>query len=140
MVKRVEERIRSTRKLVVLLVEDEPHIVRLVTYILEKEGFTVVTARGGEEALTRAAAERVDLVLLDLMLPEMNGYEVCQHLKQDARTRDIPVVVLSARAQPREVERGYQMGAVGYITKPFEPSTLSAHIKGALARDTASPQ
>ncbi len=140
MVKRTEESPRSPRKLVILLVEDEPHILRLVKYILEKEGFTVVTARGGEEALARAAAERVDLVLLDLVLPEMNGYEVCLHLKQDARTRDIPVVVLSARAQPREVERGYQMGAVGYITKPFDPSMLSAEVKGVLARTLPAPQ
>lgn len=118
---------------VVLLAEDEPDIVRLVTYILRREGFSVRTANTGREAVATACQGQVDVILLDIMLPELNGYGVCAALREDPRTRHIPIVVMSARAQAKEVERGLEAGAVSYITKPFEPAQLGEQIRAALA-------
>ena len=121
---------------VVLLAEDEPDIVKLVTYILRREGFSVRTATTGQEAVAVARQGEVDIVLLDIMLPELNGYAVCAALREDPLTRHIPVVVMSARAQAREVERGLEAGAVSYITKPFEPAQLGEQIRAVLAAAT----
>ncbi|MGH7409026.1 MAG: response regulator transcription factor [Candidatus Methylomirabilales bacterium] len=121
---------------VVLLAEDEPDIVKLVTYILHREGFSVRTATTGQEAVAVARQGEVDIILLDIMLPELNGYAVCAALREDPLTRHIPVVVMSARAQAREVERGLEAGAVSYITKPFEPAQLGEQIRAALAAAT----
>ena len=117
---------------VVLLAEDEPDIVRLVTYILRREGFSVRTATTGREAVATACQGQVDIILLDIMLPELNGYGVCAALREDPRTRHIPIVVMSARAQAKEVERGLEAGAVSYITKPFEPAHLGEQVRAAL--------
>lgn len=122
---------------VVLLAEDEPDIVRLVSYILRREGFAVRTVSTGREAVDAVRQEKVDLVLLDIMLPELNGYGVCEVLRDDPLTRHIPIVVMSARAQAREVERGLEAGAVSYITKPFEPAQLGEQIRAALAAATS---
>jgi len=121
---------------VVLLAEDEPDIARLVTYILRREGFSIRTATTGKEAVTAARQGQVDLILLDIMLPELNGYGVCEALREDPLTRHIPIVVMSARAQTKEVERGLEAGAVSYITKPFEPAQLGGQIRAALAAAT----
>jgi CheY-like chemotaxis protein len=117
---------------VVLLAEDEPDILRLVTYILRREGFSVRTATTGKEAVDAARQGQVDVILLDIMLPELNGYGVCAALREDPLTRHIPIVVMSARAQAKEVERGLEAGAVSYITKPFEPAHLGEQVRAAL--------
>lgn len=122
---------------VVLLAEDEPDIVRLVTYILRRDGFLVRTATTGQEAVAAARQGEVDLILLDIMLPELNGYGVCAALREDPLTRGIPIVVMSARAQAKEVARGLAAGAVSYITKPFEPAQLGEQIRAALATAAA---
>ncbi|MBI3002114.1 MAG: response regulator [candidate division NC10 bacterium] len=122
---------------VVLLAEDEPDIVRLVTYILRRDGFLVRTATTGQEAVAAARQGEVDLILLDIMLPELNGYGVCAALREDPLTRGIPIVVMSARAQAKEVARGLAAGAVSYITKPFEPAQLGEQIRAALAAAAA---
>lgn len=114
---------------VILLVEDEPHIVKLVSYVLEQNGFQVRTAETGEEALHVARQERVDLILMDLMLPGMDGYKVCHHLKADPCTKDIPIVVLSARVQADQSDR---VGAAAFIAKPFEPTELVQRIRQVL--------
>jgi len=118
---------------VVLLAEDEPDIVKLVTYILRREGFSVLTATSGGEAIAVARRGEVDVILLDIMLPELDGYGVCAALREDPLTRHLPVVIMSARAQAKEVKRGLEAGAVSYITKPFEPAQLTEQIRAALA-------
>lgn len=114
---------------VILLVEDEPHIVKLVSYVLGQNRFQVRTAETGEEALHVARQERVDLILMDLILPGMDGYTICHHLKADPCTRNIPIVVLSARVQADEADR---VGAAAFIAKPFEPWELVQRIRQVL--------
>lgn len=114
---------------VILFVEDEPHIVRLVSYVLEQNGFKVRIAETGEEALHVARQERVDLILMDLMLPGMDGYQVCDRLKADLYTKDIPIVVLSARVQADQADR---IGAAAFIAKPFEPTELIERVRRVL--------
>lgn len=121
-----------TRK--VLIVEDEPDILELVSYNLEQAGFEVIAAESGEEGLRLAEEKLPSLVALDLMLPGLDGLEVCRLLKQKARTRDIPVLMLTARAE--EVDRivGLELGADDYVVKPFSPRELVLRIKAILRR------
>lgn len=103
----------------ILVVDDEPDVVRMLEVVLGKRGFEVLTASSGMEALVAASSARPDLILLDIMMEGMDGWEVLRLLKMDEKTRDIPVVILSARVEPRDKIRGLQEGAVDYITKPF---------------------
>ena len=123
---------KMTRK--VLIVEDEPDILELVSYNLEQAGFEVIAAESGEEGLRLAEEKLPSLVALDLMLPGLDGLEVCRLLKQKARTRDIPVLMLTARAE--EVDRivGLELGADDYVVKPFSPRELVLRIKAILRR------
>ncbi|HXS18841.1 MAG TPA: response regulator transcription factor [Polyangiaceae bacterium] len=116
----------------ILVVDDEPHIVLGLQDALEFEGFRVVTASTGVEAVDKYRTERPDAVLLDLMLPDQNGYQVCQQIRQsDAR---IPVIMLTARAQEADKIRGLDSGADDYVTKPFSVGELTARIRALFRR------
>ncbi len=113
----------------VLVVDDERHIVRLVQVNLERQGYEVVTAYDGVECLEKAKADKPDLIVLDIMMPRMDGFEALQRLKTDPETHHIPVIMLTARAQDRDVLQGYQYGADLYLTKPFSPLELISLVK-----------
>ncbi len=115
----------------ILVVDDERHIVDLVRLYLDKEGFAVVTARDGREALQLAARHDPDLIVLDLMLPEMDGLEVTRELR---RTSDVPILMLTARADDVDRIVGLELGADDYLTKPFNPRELVARVKAILRR------
>ncbi|HYF86493.1 phosphate regulon transcriptional regulator PhoB [Azospirillum sp.] len=124
-------------KPLVLVVEDEADILTLLKYNLEKEGFRVATASDGEEALLAAGEQTPHIVLLDWMLPLMSGLEVCRQLRRNAKTRDIPIIMLTARGEEGDRVRGLNSGADDYITKPFSPTELVARMRAVLRR--ASP-
>lgn len=113
----------------ILAVDDERHIVRLVQVNLERAGYQVVTAFDGKEALEKIDAEHPDLVVLDVMMPYMDGFEVLQTLRKNPNTRDLPVIMLTAKAQDADVFRGWQSGVDCYLTKPFNPMELIAFVK-----------
>ncbi|MEN6520215.1 MAG: response regulator [Armatimonadota bacterium] len=113
----------------ILAVDDEKHIVRLVQVNLERQGYEVVTANDGKEALEKVEAEHPDLVVLDVMMPYMDGFEVLQNLRRNPATRDIPVIMLTAKAQDADVFKGWQSGVDCYLTKPFNPMELISFVK-----------
>jgi two-component system phosphate regulon response regulator PhoB len=123
----------------ILVVEDEADILELVRYNLVKEGYTVAGAASGEEGLKAVKARRPDLVLLDLMLPGMDGLEVCRTLKADAQTRAIPVVMLTAKGEESDIVAGLELGADDYIVKPFSPRVLVARLRAVLRRRSLIP-
>ena len=108
----------------VLVVDDDPVIQKLLQVNFEMEGYKVVTGSDGQEGLARAREHRPDVVVLDVMMPRMNGLEVAAALKADPETADIPIVLLSAKAQEADVQAGRATGADAYMTKPFEPVEL----------------
>ncbi len=108
----------------VLAVDDDPVIQRLLQVNLEMEGYEVDLASDGEEALEKVRAFRPDVVLLDVMMPKKDGWQVCAELKADPELREIPVVFLSARAQDADVQKGTDLGVAAYVTKPFDPIDL----------------
>ena len=117
----------------VLLAEDEEDIRKVAQISLQfRAGWEVVLATNGEECLEKAASDRPDLILLDCMMPKLDGYETCRRLKQDPSLRHIPVIFLTAKAQEIEVKKGLSLGAVGYLIKPFNPMSLAAEIKQIL--------
>ena len=116
------------------MVEDERDIAALVAYHLMKEGYRVRTAEGGTEALEAAAAERPDLLILDLMLPGFSGYEVLQEMRRRPATSDVPVVVLTARRDEADRVKGLELGADDYVTKPFSPRELVLRVAAVLRR------
>lgn len=118
----------------ILIIEDEPDIIEVLKYNLEKNHFSVASAASGEAGLKAAGELLPDLVLLDLMLPGIDGLEVCRRLRDDARTRDIPVVMLTAKGTESDVVVGLTLGADDYIVKPFNTSELMARIKAVLRR------
>jgi two-component system alkaline phosphatase synthesis response regulator PhoP len=118
----------------ILVAEDEADIRGLIVFSLQYAGFQVIEASNGKEALDKALAENPDLVLLDVRMPRMNGYEVCRVLKAQETTRRIPVVFLSARGQEAEIKQGLELGAEEYILKPFAPDELYRRVKGVLGR------
>jgi two-component system, OmpR family, phosphate regulon response regulator PhoB len=122
----------------ILVVEDERDIAALVSYHLTKEGYRVRTAEGGLEALESAAAERPDLVVLDLMLPNFSGYEVLAEVRRRPELAEVPVVVLTARRDEADRVKGLELGADDYVTKPFSPRELVLRI-GAVLRRVQSP-
>ena len=122
----------STR---VLCIEDEPEMIELIRLILSRAGYEVLGAEGGAEGLELLNEESVDLILLDLMMPEMDGWEVYQRLKANERTRDIPVIIVTAKAQRIDRVLGlYIVGADDYITKPFSPKALISSVEEILAK------
>jgi two-component system phosphate regulon response regulator PhoB len=118
----------------ILVVEDEAALVTLLRYNLDREGFRVAEARDGEEALLMAREQKPDLVLLDWMLPLLSGLEVCRQLRRSPETRNVPIIMLTARGEEGDKLRGLDSGADDYVTKPFSPSELIARIRAALRR------
>ncbi len=118
----------------VLIVEDDPDIVELLQYTLEREGYPVLVALNGEKGLSEAQRRRPGLILLDLMLPGLDGLEVCKALKSDDSTKSIPVVMLTAKGEESDVVLGLEFGADDYVRKPFSPRELVARIRAVLRR------
>lgn len=128
-----------TKKERILVVDDEEDILELVRYNLAGEGYDVLCAETGEQALKVAGSERPDLIVLDLMLPGINGIEVAKTLKNDIKTRHIPIIMLTARGEEADVVLGLETGADDYITKPFSPQILNARARAVLRRTAADP-
>lgn len=118
----------------ILIVEDERDILDLVRLYLEKEGYRTMSAGSGTEALRQIKADRPDLIVLDLMLPEMDGLEVCKRLRGDTQTAMIPIIMLTAKAEESDTIIGLELGADDYVTKPFSPKALVARIKALFRR------
>jgi len=116
----------------ILIVDDEAELVGLVKIRLETAGYEVLKAFDGQEGLDKAKLEKPDLILLDIMMPKMDGYKVCGLLKMDARFKKIPIILFSAKAQKEDAELAKEIGADLYITKPFEASVLLAKIRELL--------
>ncbi len=108
----------------ILICDDDPAILRVLQVNLEVEGYTTLLAHHGEEALEIAAREKPDLIILDIMMPRLDGYGACERLKADPDLKDIPVVFLSAKAQQSDIEKGKTYGVADYLTKPFDPDVL----------------
>ncbi|MDR7869011.1 MAG: response regulator transcription factor [Sporomusaceae bacterium] len=124
----------------ILVVDDEANIRQLVRYNLEKEGFTCSEAADGQACLESVRRERPDLIILDIMLPEKDGLEVCRQLKAQAATAAIPIIMLTAKAEEIDTILGLEMGADDYMTKPFSPRELTARVKAVLRRSQKEPQ
>jgi len=122
----------------VLLVEDEPDILLIARAALARAGYAVVSASNGVEALAAVAQSRPGLIVMDGMMPELDGFEACARLKSDALTRDIPVIFLTARADSTAQERCLSVGAIGCIPKPFNPLQLGDQVRALLASHAAT--
>jgi phosphate regulon transcriptional regulator PhoB len=123
----------------ILVVEDEADLVELISYNLKKEGFSVASAMDGETALSKIKKERYDLVVLDLMLPGIQGMELCRILRSDPKTETLPIIMLTAKGEEVDKILGLEMGADDYITKPFSPRELVARVKAVLRRSLEKP-
>ncbi|MCY3598561.1 MAG: response regulator transcription factor [Gemmatimonadetes bacterium] len=123
----------------ILVVDDEPDILSVLVYHLSREGYRVTTAVNGQGALTTAQAEQPDLIILDLMLPGMDGYEVLQRLRGAESTSSMPVILLTARREEDERVKGFEVGADDYITKPFSARELTLRVEALLRRSKAEP-
>ena len=128
-----EERLGMAAKSV-LVVDDEEDILELLEYNLAKEGYRVLRVTSGEKALEASRSHQPDLILLDLMLPGLNGLEVCKRLKGNQKTSGIPIVMLTAKGEEADVVLGLELGADDYITKPFSPRVLAARLRAVFRR------
>lgn len=124
----------------ILIVDDEPDIVALVSYNLQKEGFSISSAFDGEDALKAVRKEKFNLIILDLMLPGIQGMELCNMLRSSEETSSIPVIMLTAKSEELDKVLGLEMGADDYITKPFSPRELIARVRAVLRRAHEKPQ
>lgn len=122
----------------ILVIDDEKDILDLVEYNLKQNGYKVICVATGEEALESARSLRPDLILLDLMLPGVDGFEVCKILKRDPDTSDIPIVILTAKGEDIDVVTGLELGADDYITKPFSPHVLIARVRAVLRKSLST--
>ena len=122
----------------ILVVDDEIYIVHILDFSLGMEGYEVLTALDGEQAVEKARAERPDLIVLDIMMPKLDGYETCKILKAGDDTKNIPVILLSAKGRNVDQKIGFEVGADDYITKPFSPRKLVERINALLGQ--SSPQ
>jgi two-component system, OmpR family, alkaline phosphatase synthesis response regulator PhoP len=118
----------------ILVVEDEQDVAELLRYHLSKEGYEVVLVGNGADALKRTRETRPELILLDIMVPQLNGWEVCRRLKQDPGTRGIPVIMVTGRVEEGDKILGFEMGADDYVTKPFSPRELVARVRAVVRR------
>lgn len=118
----------------ILIVDDEEDVLELVRYNLNRGGYHIETASSGEEALTKARKRLPDLVILDLMLPGIDGLEVCRQLKRDTKTDHIPIIMLTAKGEEADIVSGLELGADDYVTKPFSPKVLNARVRRILHR------
>jgi len=116
----------------ILIVDDEPFILKSLSFVLTKEGFRIETATNGLEAMEKIRREKPDIVFLDIMMPKMNGMEVCRWIRDDPLLRNIYVIILTAKGQEMDRERGFSIGADEYMTKPFSPSSVVQRIKEIL--------
>ena len=123
----------------ILAVDDEEDILELLRFNLTKEGYAVVCAASGEEALKMARAQRPDLILLDLLLPGIDGLEVARRLKNEDATKDIPVIMVTAKGEEADIVTGLEVGAEDYITKPFSRKVLMARVRAVLRRKASAP-
>jgi len=123
----------------ILAVDDEEDILELLRFNLAKEGFAVVCAASGEEALKAALSQRPDLILLDLLLPAMDGLEVARRLKSNPSTQEIPVIMVTAKGEEADIVAGLEVGAEDYITKPFSRKVLIARVRAVLRRKASGP-
>ena len=112
----------------ILVVDDEPRVREMIEFRLRLFGYEVLQAADGREALEVAIREQPDLVLLDVMMPELDGFQVCSRLKQEESTKDIPVVMLTAKAEAKDVTRAFNSGAVDYVVKPYDPVVLQQKV------------
>lgn len=124
----------------ILIVDDEEPIRQLIKYNLEREGFKTLQACNAIKALEKTLSEKIDLIILDLMLPDMSGLEVCRILKNDAKTTCIPVVMVTAKTEDADIVYGLEIGADDYVTKPFSPKILIARVKSVLRRAKQNAQ
>jgi len=118
----------------ILVVDDEIYIVHILDFSLGMEGYEVITALDGEQALEKVKAEKPDLIVLDIMMPKLDGYEVCKNIKSSAETQHIPVILLSAKGRNVDQKLGFDVGADDYITKPFSPRKLVERINQLLGQ------
>ena len=121
----------------ILVVDDEIYIVHILDFSLGMEGYEVVTALDGEQALEKVKTEKPDLIVLDIMMPKLDGYEVCKSIKSNAATQNIPVILLSAKGRNVDQKMGFDVGADDYITKPFSPRKLVERINQLLGQTAA---
>lgn len=119
----------------ILLVEDDPSLLRAVSYMLEKEGYEVLTANNGLDGLTKAKGENPDLLILDVMLPGIDGFEVCHRLRAEPQTARLPILMLSAKGQAADKSTGLQVGANEYLTKPVERLVLLGKVEALLGTE-----
>ncbi len=118
----------------ILIADDEPNIVISLEFLLKREGYEVIVAHDGAEALVRVRTERPDLAILDVMMQQRNGFEVCQDLRQDPEFKDLRIMMLTARGRDTEVSKGLALGADVYMTKPFSTKELIAKVKTLIDR------
>jgi two-component system alkaline phosphatase synthesis response regulator PhoP len=121
------------KKSKILVVDDEVNITQILEFSIGAEGFEVISAQNGEEALEKARKEQPDLIILDIMMPKIDGYEACRILKANPLTRNIPVVLLTAKGRDIDKRLGYEVGATDYIVKPFSPNRLIERIHQLLS-------
>jgi two-component system alkaline phosphatase synthesis response regulator PhoP len=124
----------------ILVVDDEIYIVHILDFSLGMEGYEVLTALDGEQALDKARIEKPDLIVLDIMMPKLDGYETCKRLKADDSTKNIPVILLSAKGRNVDQKVGFEAGADDYITKPFSPRKLVERINAVLGQGSSRQQ
>jgi two-component system alkaline phosphatase synthesis response regulator PhoP len=123
----------------VLVIEDDEDIQQLIVYNLSKDGFRATGAVTGEDGLKKARQDHFDCVILDIMLPGMDGLDVCKSLKKEEKTRNVPVIMLTAKGEETDIVTGLELGADDYIVKPFSPKVLVARIRNVLRRKSAEP-
>lgn len=123
----------------ILVVEDDPNTVRLISYTLEQEGYEVLTASNGIEGLKKAQEEEPELLVLDVMLPGLDGFEVCHRLRSEPRTAALPILMLSAKAQETDIATGIKMGADDYLAKPADPLEVVEKVRTLLQQRAAGP-
>jgi two-component system alkaline phosphatase synthesis response regulator PhoP len=123
----------------VLLIDDEPYILRALSFLLSREGYTVLTAENGEEGLERIREAHPPLVFLDIMMPRLNGYQVCELIRRDPSLADTYVIMLSARGQRDDREGGLLSGADEYVTKPFSPREIAHKVHALMSSDARAP-
>ena len=124
----------------ILIVDDEPRNVKLLSAMLPSEKYASIPAYDGDEALEKVVDEAPDLILLDIMLPEMDGFEVCENLKKSKVTEAVPVIMLTSKGTEEDICEGLELGASDYLTKPFSPRTLLTRIEDVLGRHSTDPK
>ncbi len=125
---------REPSEITILVVDDEEDVVEIVGHFLQNEGYRVLAAYDGEEALEKAQHEKPDLILLDIMLPRMDGFEVCRRLRSRVETEKIPIIFMTAKSEEEDQVKGLMLGGDDYLTKPVSPQVVLAHVKAVLRR------